>query len=123
MSYQRVIIEGNLGADPELRYAGESPVCSLRVACGEKFKAKNGEMKEHTEWFSVQVWGKQGENCSKYLTKGQKVLVEGRNRTRSYDDKDGNKRYATDVIADRVVFLGGGKGREPGSDDAEPDFP
>lgn len=122
MSYQKIIIEGNLGADPELRTVGEGCVATLSVAVGEKFKGRNGEQKEHTEWFKVQCWGKQGENCAKYLKKGQSVLVEGKNRTRAYE-KDGEKRYATDLIADRVVFLGG-KGREPGSDDGlEVDYP
>ncbi len=101
---------GNLGADPEFRYtpAGKA-VCNLRVACQETWKDKGGAKQEKTEWVRVTVWGDMGENCSKYLAKGRSVYVEGRLQTRSYD-KDGQKHYATDVIAEKVVFLGGAKG-------------
>ena len=101
---------GNLGADVELKYipSGKA-VCNLSIACSETWKDKNGQKQERVEWVKVQVWGDQAENCSKYLSKGRSIYVEGRLQTRSYD-KDGIKRYATEVVADRVVFLGGGQG-------------
>jgi single-strand DNA-binding protein len=107
---------GNLGADPELKYTPSSrPLCNLRIATTEVYKDKGGQRQETTEWHRVTVWGDQAENCSKYLSKGRSVYVEGRLQTRSYD-KDGQKHYATDVVADRVVFLagGGGAGAEGG---------
>lgn len=101
---------GNLGADPELKYlANNRALCNLRIACTDVFKDKSGQRQERTEWVRVTVWGDQAENCSKYLSKGRSVYIEGRLQTRSYD-KDGQKHYATDIVADRVVFLGGGQG-------------
>ena len=109
-SVNKVILIGNLGADPELKYTPTSrPLCNLRIATSEVFKDKAGQRQEKTEWHRVTVWGDQAENCSKYLAKGRSVYIEGRLQTRSYD-KDGQKHYATDVVADRVVFLGGGGG-------------
>jgi single-strand DNA-binding protein len=109
-SVNKVILIGNLGADPELKYTPSNrPVCNLRIATNEVFKDKSGQRQERTEWHRVTVWGEQAENCSKYLAKGRSVYVEGRLQTRSYD-KDGQKHYATDVVADRVVFLSDGAG-------------
>jgi single-strand DNA-binding protein len=113
-SVNKVILIGNLGADPELKYTPSSrPLCNLRIATTEVYKDKSGQRQEKTEWHRVTVWGDQAENCNKYLSKGRSVYVEGRLQTRSYD-KDGQKHYATDVVADRVVFLGGGGGGGPG---------
>jgi single-strand DNA-binding protein len=113
-SVNKVILVGNLGADPELKYTPSSrALCNLRIATTEVFKDKGGQRQEKTEWHRVTVWGEQAENCSKYLAKGRSVYVEGRLQTRSYD-KDGQKHYATDVVADRVVFLGSGGGGGPG---------
>jgi single-strand DNA-binding protein len=113
-SVNKVILVGNLGADPELKYTPSSrALCNLRIATTEVFKDKGGQRQEKTEWHRVTVWGDQAENCSKYLAKGRSVYVEGRLQTRSYD-KDGQKHYATDVVADRVVFLGSGGGGGPG---------
>ena len=111
-SVNKVILIGNLGADPELRYTpnGNRAVCSLRIATSDVFKDKAGQNQERTEWHRVTVWGDQAENCNKYLSKGRSVYVEGRLQTRSWDDKDGNKRYSTDVVAERVKFLGGAGG-------------
>lgn len=105
----KVILIGYLGRDPELRYMQSgSPVASLSVATSRKWKNKQtNEMVEETEWHRVSVFGVQAEHCSNYLSKGRMVYVEGRLKTRSYDDKDGVKRYATDIIADTVQFLGG----------------
>jgi single-strand DNA-binding protein len=109
-SINKVILIGNLGADPELKYTPSSrALCNLRIATTEVFKDKSGQKQERTEWHRVTVWGDQAENCSKYLSKGRSVYVEGKLQTRSYE-KEGQKHYATDVVADRVVFLGGGGG-------------
>jgi single-strand DNA-binding protein len=111
-SVNKVILVGNLGADPELKYTPSSrPLCNLRIATTDVFKDKSGQRQERTEWHRVTVWGDQAENCNKYLSKGRSVYIEGRLQTRSYD-KEGQKHYATDVVADRVVFLGGGGGAE-----------
>ena len=109
-SVNKVILIGNLGADPELKYTpSQRPLCNLRIATTEVYKDKSGQRQEKTEWHRVTVWGDQAENCNKYLAKGRSVYVEGRLQTRTYD-KDGQKHYATDIVADRVVFLGSGGG-------------
>jgi single-strand DNA-binding protein len=108
----KVILVGNLGADPDMRYTPSGQgVCELRLASSESWNDKNGQRQERTEWHRIVVWGKRAEVCSKYLSKGRQVYVEGRIQTRTYDDKDGNKRYITEIIAADVQFLGGG-GRE-----------
>jgi single-strand DNA-binding protein len=110
-SVNKVILVGNLGADPELKYTPSNrPVCHLSVATNEVWKDKSGQKQERTEWHRVNVWGEPAENCAKFLSKGRMVYVEGRLQTRSWDDKDGKKRYSTEVVADRVVFLGGSGG-------------
>jgi single-strand DNA-binding protein len=107
-SVNKVILIGNLGANPELKYlpSGQA-VCELRMATSDVWNDKNGQRQERTEWHRVVVWGKQAENCSQYLQKGRKVYVEGRLQTRSWDDKDGQKRYMTEVVAQQVQFLDG----------------
>ena len=109
-SLNSVTLIGNLGADPELKstQSGRS-VCNLRLAVNESWKDKGGQKQERTEWFNVVAWAEQGENCAKYLSKGRQVCVVGRLQNRTWEDKDGQKRYATDIVADRVVFLGGGE--------------
>ena len=116
-SVNKVILVGNLGADPELKYTPSNrPVCNLSVATNEVWKDKAGQKQERVEWHRVNVWGDQAEHCSKYLAKGRMVYIEGRIQTRSWDDKEGKKRYTTEVVADRVVFLGGqGPGAEGGA--------
>ncbi len=105
-SVNKVILVGRLGADPELKYTPSSKaVCNLRLATSETFKDASGVKQERTEWHRVTAWGDTAENASKYLSKGSECYIEGRLQTRSYD-KDGQKHYATDVVADRVVFLG-----------------
>ena len=86
-------------------------VCEMRIATSESWNDKNGQRQERAEWHRVVVWGKQAEHCAKYLSKGRQVYVEGRIQTRSYDDKEGNKRYITEVIANNVQFLGGARRR------------
>ena len=113
-SVNKVILVGNLGADPELKYTPSNrPVCNLSVATNEVWKDKAGQKQERVEWHRVNVWGDQAELCSKYLAKGRMVYVEGRIQTRKWQDKEGKDRYTTEVVADRVVFLGGqGPGAE-----------
>lgn len=102
----KAILVGNLSADPELkRTPSNRSVCNLRLATSENFKDATGKQVEKTEWHRVTVWGDLADSCAKYLTKGRSIYVEGRLQTRSYD-KDGQKHYSTDVVADRVVFLG-----------------
>ena len=98
---------GNLGADPELRTTTSgTSVCEFRLAINESwFDKASNERKERTEWIRVIVWGKSGENCAKYLSKGSKAFVEGRIQTREWQDKDGNKRYTTEIVANSVQFL------------------
>ncbi|HEY0193285.1 MAG TPA: single-stranded DNA-binding protein [Kofleriaceae bacterium] len=106
----KVILVGHLGADPDMRYTPSGQgVCELRLATSESWNDKNGQRQERTEWHRIVVWGKRAEVCSKYLAKGRQVFVEGRIQTRSYDDKDGNKRYITEIIAADVQFLGSGR--------------
>lgn len=106
----RVTIIGNLGQKPELKYIPSGqPVCNFSVAVNEQWKSKDGEKQERTEWFRVQAWGKLGENCAQYLDKGRQVYIEGRLQTREYE-KDGEKKYSTELVASEVKFLGGGKG-------------
>ena len=105
----KVIIIGNLGRDPELRHTqGGNAVCRLNIATTRSWINRNSnERVEETEWHRVTVWGKQAEHCHTYLEKGRQAYVEGRLRTSSYDDKDGVKRYTTEVVAETVQFLGG----------------
>jgi single-strand DNA-binding protein len=113
----KVILIGNLGKDPEVRYTqGGQAVANLRIATSRSWTDKqSGQRKEETEWHDVEVWGKQAEQCGEYLAKGRQVYVEGRLQTRSYDDKDGKKVYTTEVVADEVILLGGrGDGFETG---------
>lgn len=107
----RVILLGNLGADPELRMTNSgSAVLKLRLATSETYLDRNKQRQERTEWHSVIVWGKRAEALGKFLGKGDRLLVEGSLRTSSYDDKDGNKKYRTEVVATNVVLSGGGRG-------------
>src|SRR5690606_26707219 len=107
----KAIILGNLGKDPEVRFTNSGQaVCQFSVATSERWLDSDGNKQERTEWHNVVVWGKQAENCGQYLNKGSQVFVEGRIQTRSYDDKDGNKRYMTEIVAKDVRFLGGKSG-------------
>ncbi len=124
-SVNKVILIGNLGADPELRYtSGGTPVADLRIATNRKFKDRDGKWQDDTEWHRVVVWGKQGETCKEYLAKGRQVYIEGRLQTRQWEDRDGNKRSTTEVVADTVQFLsgrgGGGGGGGGGYDEPPP---
>jgi single-strand DNA-binding protein len=108
-SVNKAIILGNLGKDPELRNTqGGKAVATLRIATNEVWTDQAGERKERTEWHTVVVWGRQAENCKQYLKKGRSVYVEGRLQTRKWQDKEGGDRYSTEIVADRVQFVGGG---------------
>jgi single-strand DNA-binding protein len=106
MSVNKMILIGNLGGDPELKTVGDRKVCQFSVACNEKWNDKQGNKQEHVEWTTIVVWGPQAEACAKFLKKGRQVYVEGSKRTRTYDDKDGVKRYIVECRAEKVTFLG-----------------
>ena len=107
-SVNRVTLIGCLGKDPETRYTqAGTAVTSFSLATSERFKAKNGEWEERTEWHNVTAWGKLAEICGEYLTKGKLVYIEGRLQTRKWEDRDGKDRYTTEVVADKMVMLGG----------------
>jgi single-strand DNA-binding protein len=123
-SVNRVILVGNLGRDAEVRHtAGGQAVATLNLATTENWKDKEGQRQEKTEWHRVVVWGKTAEALGQYLTKGKQIAIEGRIETRQWDDKDGNKRYTTEIKADRVTLLGssggGGGGARSGGPDRE----
>ncbi len=104
----KVILIGNLGADPEVRYTSNgTAVTNFRIATSENRTNKNGAKETRTEWHRVVAFGKLGEICAEYLSKGKQVYVEGRLQSRSWEDKDGNKKWVTEVVASNVVMLGG----------------
>jgi single-strand DNA-binding protein len=105
----RVMLLGNLGADPELKMtSGGQAVLKLRLATSETYLDRNKVRQERTEWHSVVVWGKRAEALGKFLTKGSRLFIEGGLRTSNYDDKDGNKRYRTEIVASNIILSGGG---------------
>jgi len=114
-SFNKIIIVGHLGKDPEIRYMTDgTAVCNFSVATTEKRKDRSGEMQENTLWFRVNVWGKQADAVNQYLSKGRQVYVEGRLSQQEYTDKDGNRRTSLEVRATDVQFLGS-RGDEGGS--------
>lgn len=128
----KCMLIGNLGADPELRYTqGGDAVLNMRLAVNERWRDKSGEQKERAEWCTVVMWGKRAEALANHLAKGQSVYVEGSLSTRQWEDKDGNKRWTTEIRARDLLFLGGkGDGgqrqdrreqRRPPSDELPPD--
>jgi single-strand DNA-binding protein len=109
-SVNKVILLGNLGRDPETRYTtGGDAVTNLRIATTEQWKDKNGEKQERTEWHTVVLFGRQAEIAGEYLKKGRSVYIEGRLQTRKYTDKEGQEKYSTEVVADRMQLLGSGR--------------
>jgi single-strand DNA-binding protein len=122
----RVVLTGNLTRDPELRSTQSgTPVCSLRVACNTRRKGPSGDWEDKPNYFDVTVWGAQGENCARFLSKGRPVAIDGRLEWREWQDPNGNNRQAIDIVADAVQFLrsrddagggGGGNGFTPRSD-------
>lgn len=116
----RVMLLGNLGSDPELRFTqGGQAVLNLRLATTESYLDKDKVRRDRTDWHNVVVWGKRGEALAKILGKGSSLFIEGSLRTSSYDDRDGNKRYKTEIIANNVI-LAGRAGRGTGAEDAGP---
>ena len=118
-SVNKVILVGNLGRDPEIRYMPNGdPIANITIATSSKYKSKTGEMVEETEWHRITFFGKLAEIVGQYLKKGRSVYVEGRLKTRKYTDKDGVEKYATDIIANEMQMLGGREGMgEPSGDD------
>lgn len=127
LGVNKVILIGNLGADPEVRYSSTgTAVANFRVATSENWTNKDGAKETRTDWHRVVAFGKLGEICAEYLSKGKQVYIEGKLRTRSWEDKDGTKRWITEVVANNVVMLGQasdqtkGLGEEPGEVPPEP---
>lgn len=119
----RVQLLGRLGADPELRTTGGgNSVLKMRLATTESYLDRNRARQERTEWHNVVIWGKRGEALSKFLAKGARIFIEGGLRTSSYDDKNGNKRYTTEIVATNIILLGdkGGGARGGRSDESRP---
>jgi single-strand DNA-binding protein len=118
-SVNKVILVGNLGRDPEIRYLPSGdPVANIAIATSSKYKGKDGNMVEETEWHRVTFFGKLAEIVGQYMKKGRSVYIEGRLKTRKYTDKDGVEKYATDIIANEMQMLGGREGMgDPGGHD------
>ncbi len=111
----KVILVGNLGKDPEVRYVQSgNAVCTLRLAVTERRK-DGDQWKDHTEWMDVVTFGKTAENAGQYLAKGRQIYVEGRLQTRQFKDKEGQEKWRTEVVANQVLFLGGGGDRGAGA--------
>lgn len=107
MSFNKIILFGNLGRDPELRYTSQgTPVCSFTMATNERRRDKAGETQDFTTWFRITLWGRQAETASQYLTKGRSVYIEGRLRVEEWSDRDGRARYTLEVHATDLQFVG-----------------
>ncbi|MCB9462139.1 MAG: single-stranded DNA-binding protein [Candidatus Eisenbacteria bacterium] len=108
-SINKVILIGNLGTDPEIRHtSGGQAVCNFRIATNESWGGRDGqERQERTEWHNIVAWGRLAEICNEYLRKGKQVYLEGRLQTRQWEDKDGVKRYTTEIVAQNMMMLGG----------------
>lgn len=123
-SVNKVILIGNLGRDPELRQTGSgTSVCEFSIATNERWRDSSGENQERTEWHRIIVWGRQGENAARYLSKGRAVYIEGRIQYRDWEDKEGNKRTTTEIVAQTVQFLSGDGSRSSGGGQSEPPPP
>ena len=119
----KAILVGNLGRDPELRYTqGGQAVVNFSIATSENWTDKNGERQERTEWHRIVAWGKTGELCAQYLSKGRTVYVEGRIQTREWEDREGQKRTTTEINAQNVTFIGGRGGSGGGGGGGGNDF-
>ncbi|MCA9758657.1 MAG: single-stranded DNA-binding protein [Candidatus Eisenbacteria bacterium] len=117
-SINKVILIGNLGTDPEIRHtSGGQAVCNFRIATNESWGGRDGqERQERTEWHNIVAWGRLAEICNEYLRKGKQVYLEGRLQTRQWEDKDGVKRYTTEIVAQNMMMLGGPGGGGGGGD-------
>ena len=113
-SVNRIIVIGNLGKDPEMRFTPNGhPVTSFSVATNRVYTGADGERKEETEWFTVVTWDKLAERCNQYLTKGQLVYVEGRLHSRTWDGQDGQKHFVNEIVASTLTFLSSKQGSAP----------
>jgi single-strand DNA-binding protein len=107
LGVNKVILVGNLGADPEVRYSSTgTAVTNFRIATSENWTNREGGRETRTEWHRVVAFGKLGEICAEYLNKGKQIFVEGRLRSRSWEDKEGSKRWITEIVATNIVMLG-----------------
>jgi single-strand DNA-binding protein len=123
-SVNKVILVGNLGADPEVRYTPSGKaVATFNVATKEQWTGKDGEKTERTEWHKIVAWARLGEICGEYLHKGSQVYVEGRLQTKSWEDKEGNKRYTTEIVAQIMQMLGSAAGKGGTARSTEERFP
>lgn len=130
-SLNKVFLMGNLTRDPELKFTPQGmAIAKFSIAVNRSYKGSDGELKKQTDFFNIIVWGKQGENCSKFLSKGRPVHVEGRLQTRTYETQEKQKRTVTEIVAENVQFLGsapgGGRpssGEDHGGDEPAGDFP
>ena len=121
-SLNKVLLIGNLGKDPELRYTPDGlAILKFSIATSEYFNDKSGNKSEKTTWHNIVMFGKMAQNLANYLNKGKQVFVEGRISNRSYDDKDGNKKYISEIIATNIVLLGA-KGGGGGAEAADADY-
>jgi len=111
----KVILVGNVGADPEVKSVGESKVANLTLATSETYKDKQGEKKTVTEWHRLVIWRGLADIVEKYVKKGASLYVEGKLQTRSWEDKDGNKKFTTEIVVDTLKMLGGGQKKEENS--------
>lgn len=128
MALNKVMLIGNVGADPEIRYwdgagNGQSKVASIRLATTEKYTSRTGESKENTEWHSITAWRNLADLAEKYIKKGSQIYVEGRLRTREYTDQSGAKRYRTEILADGIQLLGRRSDNEGGYQPQQPAQP
>jgi single-strand DNA-binding protein len=123
MSFNKIILVGNLGRDPELRYTPQgTAVCDFSMATNERKKDKSGEWHDVPTWFRVTLWGKQAENGAKYLSKGRQVYIEGRLSQEEWQDREGATRYTLAVHATEMHFIGGTRGEDFGNDQEAPQF-
>ncbi len=120
----KVILIGRLGQDPDLRYtpSGQA-VATLSLATNEMWRDRDGNSQERTEWHRLVLWGKQAENAGEYLKKGSRIYIEGRLQTRNWEDKDGNKRYTTEVVVQHMQFLDGARQETAAMAPEEPPLP
>ena len=122
MGVNKVMLLGNLGKDPELRYTpNQTAVCSFSLATGERRKDQSGNWVDHTEWHNIITFGKTAENCSQYLKKGGQAFVEGRIQTRKWQDKEGKDRYTTEIVASTVQFVGSRRDAGAAASPSSPD--
>ena len=123
MSVNIAIVVGNLGKDPEVRFTQSGrAVANFPIATSESWTGQDGSPQERTEWHNIVVWGKQAESCGQYLSKGRQVFVQGRIQTRKWTDQNGQDRYMTEIVAQRVQFLGGGGGARASQESQDQGF-